>query len=101
MTTFQTSDLPASINSVEKLAVWAGMVLNHLYPQATAIEATGDAERVAQSSMFEVTAEEPTQWRNIVRLSVPLDRNWQRGAAKVWANAQDIGSSSIPTEFKS
>ena len=101
MTTFQSTDLPASVNTVEKLAVWAATVLNHLYPETTAIEATGDGERVAQASPFEVTAVEPTQWRHIARTSIPLNRNWQRGASKLWANAEDLGSSSIPTEFKS
>lgn len=101
MTAFQTTDLPASINTVEKLAVWAGTVLNHLYPNVTAIEATGLAERVAQSGPFEVTAVDPPQYRNIVRLSIPVNRNWQRGASKLWANAEDIGTAAIPTEFKS
>lgn len=101
MTAFQTTDIPASVNTVEKLAVWAQTVLNHLYPQVTAVEASGLAERVAQASPFEVTAVEPSQWRYISRTSIPLDRNWQRGSSKIWANAQDLGSASIPTEFKS
>ncbi|MEM6837681.1 MAG: glucose-6-phosphate dehydrogenase [Cyanobacteria bacterium P01_C01_bin.120] len=101
MTAFQTTDIPASVNTVEKLAVWATTVLNHLYPTVTAIEATGLAERVAQAGPFEVTAVDPPQWRNIARTSVPLNKNWQRGASKIWTHAEDLGSSSIPTEFKS
>lgn len=101
MTAFSTSDLPASINTVEKLHVWASTVLNHLYPTQTAIEATGNAERVAQASPFEVTASDPPQWRHISRGSIALNRNWQRGASKIWTHAEDIGSASIPTEFKS
>lgn len=101
MTAFQTTDIPASVNTLEKLHVWSATVLNHLYPTVTAIEATGLAERVAQSGPFEVTAVDPPQWRNIARVSVPLNKNWQRGDSKIWANAEDLGSSSIPTEFKS
>ena len=101
MTTFQTTDIPASVNTLEKLQVWAATVLNHLYPQVTAIESTGNADRVAQSAPFEVTAVDPSQWRNISRTSIPLNRNWQRGNSKIWANAEDLGSASIPTEFKS
>jgi len=101
MTAFQTTDIPASVNTLEKLHVWSGTVLNHLYPTVTAIEATGLAERVAQSGPFEVTAVDPSQWRNITRTSIPINRNWQRGASKIWANAEDIGTAAIPTEFKS
>lgn len=101
MTAFTTTDIPASVNTVEKLAVWCATVLNHLYPTVTAVEATGLAERVAQSGPYEITATDPPQWRNVARLSIPLNANWQRGASKIWANAEDIGSSSIPTEFKS
>lgn len=101
MTAFSTTDIPASVNTLEKLHVWSSTVLNHLYYNTTAVEATGLAERTAQAAPFEVTAVDPTQWRHISRVSVPLDRNWQKGASKVWANAQDLGSSAIPTEFKS
>jgi hypothetical protein len=101
MTAFQTSDLPSTINTVEKLVVWGQTVLNNLYPEVTSVEATGKAERVAQSGPFEVTAVEPTQWRSIGRTSIPLNRSWQRGVGKMWTHAEDIGSASIPTEFKS
>lgn len=101
MTAFSSADLPSSINSVEKLSVWCATVLNHLYPGTTAIEATGNAERVAQSAPFFITATTPPEWRVISRNSIKLNSNWQRGTAKIWANAEDIGSASIPTEFKS
>lgn len=100
MTAFTPSDIPASVNTVEKLHVWSGTLLNHLYPTVTAIEATGNAERVAQSGPYEVTAVDPPQWRNITRASIPLSKNWQR-SGKIWEHGEDIGSVAIPTEFKS
>lgn len=99
MTAFTTSDLPASINTVEKLAVWASMVLTHLNPSITTIEATGNAQRVATSAPFEITAVDPLEWRNIARLSIKLHPNWIR-QGKRWEHAQDLGSASIPAEFK-
>lgn len=101
MTAFVTTDLPASVNTVEKLAVWSATVLNHLYPDLTAIEENGQAELTAQASPFLINAVSPSQWRNIQRLSIPLDRNWQRGNDGIWASCQDLGSSAVPTEFKS
>lgn len=101
MTTFLTTDLPSSINSLEKLAVWASTVLNHLNTNQTAIEQTGNAQLTATSAPFYITASDPATWRNISRLSIPLDKNWQRGTGKIWTFAQDLSSSAIPTEFKS
>ena len=101
MTGFVTADIPASINTVEKLHAWTSTILNHLYPGVTAIEENGQAELVATAAPFQITAISPPQWRFIDRCSMPLNSNWQRGAGKLWANVEDLGSASIPTEFKS
>lgn len=100
MTAFTTTDLPSSIDTVEKLALWCGSVLNNLYPSVTAIEGVGNASRVAQSQPFEVTAVEPTQWRFITRQSIPLNRTWQEGTQPIWNYAENLGNSSIPNNFK-
>ena len=100
MTAFQTSDIPSGVNSLEKLVVWAGTILNELYTSTTAIEATGSAERVAQSAPYLITAVSTPQWRVITRTSIPLDPNWRR-TNKMWLSAQDLGSAAIPTEYKS
>lgn len=101
MVAFSTADLPSSINTVEKLQVWATTVLQHLHPTLTAIEATGSAERCCAAAPFFITATDPAVWRYISRTSIPIDSNWQRGTAKIWTFAKDLSSSSIPAEFKS
>jgi hypothetical protein len=101
MVAFQASDLPSSINSVEKVAAWAATVLQHLHPTLTVIEATGSAERAATASPFYIVASDPQTWRYIARQSLKLDPNWQRGTTKIWANVQDLSNQAIPTEFKS
>jgi hypothetical protein len=100
MTAFSTSDLPASINSVEKLYAWCATVLQHLYPTTTVIESTGVAERAISAAPFFVSASDPATWRYISRGSIKLTSTWQR-TGKIWQYAEDIGSSAIPTEFKS
>ena len=101
MTGFLTSDLPASINTVEKLHAWSSTVLNHLYRDSSDIEENGQAQFLAQSSPFLITAVSPSKWRLISRTSILLNPNWQKGSSKIWANAEDIGSAAIPVEFKS
>jgi len=94
------SDVPAGVNSLEKLSVWSSTILNDLFPTLTAIESTGVADRVAQSAPFFITASDPATWRVISRTSIPLQPTWRR-SSKLWLFANDIGSSSIPTEYKS
>lgn len=101
MTVFnKDTDLPANINSVEKLAAWASSVLTFLYPNQTAIEQSGGADRVTQLGVYYITASDPPVWRMITRLSVELDPNFQKGG-KDWTFVRDLGTASIPPEFKS
>jgi hypothetical protein len=101
MTVFAATDLPSTINSVEKLEVWATTVLQHLYSSMTVIESTGNAELAVSAAPFFITASDPDVWRYITRTSIALNSNWQRGAGKIWTHALDLGNSAIPTEFKS
>jgi hypothetical protein len=100
MVAFAKADLPDSVNSVEKLAVWVSTLLEHLHPELTVIEATGASERAAASAPWKITAASPPTWRNISRMSIQLDSTWQRGG-KIWNFAQDLSGATIPTEFKS
>ena len=100
MVAFSAADLPASINSVEKLSVWATTVLNNLHFQQTIQEAPGVIERVAVSQPFPITSTEPYKWRYVGRVSVELSSNWQ-GNGKVWEHAQPLSASTIPLDFKS
>lgn len=101
MTAFSPSDLPASVNTVEKLAVWASTVLNDLNPNLTVIESTGQSQLAATSYPFRITASDPPAWRVISRTSIVLGDTWRRGNGKIWTYAQDLGTAPIPTEYKS
>jgi hypothetical protein len=100
MVAFVTADIPSSINTLEKLTVWSCTILNELFPTQTAIEATGNANRTAESGPFLITAVDPPQWRIISRTSIPVNGQWRRGTGKIWTFVQDLGTASIPTEYK-
>lgn len=100
MTAFTRTDIPATIDTVEKLAVWVDTLLNHLNPNETAIEATGVAERICQSAPYFITATNPPVWKNIARTSIVLSPNFQK-TGKLWEHAQAISTTAIPVEFKS
>jgi hypothetical protein len=99
MSAFSPSDLPDSINTVEKLHIWSCMVLQHLNPELTVIEVNGALDRAMLSQPWFITATNPPVWRNISRSSIQLNSNWQRGG-KLWTYAQELSSATIPGEFK-
>lgn len=100
MVAFSRSDLPDSVNSLEKLEIWVVTALQHLHPDTTAIETSGGSERVILSAPFFIPAATPPTWRNIARSSIPLSANWQRGG-KIWNYALDLSGATLPAEFKS
>lgn len=101
MVAFTPTDLPSSINSVEKLAVWSMTVLQHLHPELTVVEAPGQSQLAVTAQPYFITVAEPPTWRYVARGSIALNANWQRGASKLWTHAIDLSNQSIPTEFKS
>jgi hypothetical protein len=100
LTAFTTNDLPPGIDTVEKLSAWCSSVLNYLYFDSTVVENSGAGTRPAQSAPFEITAADPIQWRLISRQSLRLNKNWI-SSGKIWNYVEPLGSSNIPTDFKS
>jgi hypothetical protein len=101
MTAFSANDIPAEIDTVEKLEVWCSTLLSNLYPNLTAVESTGSAVRVVTSGPFFITASDPSTWRTISRASIALSNEWQGGGNQIWAYAQPFGNLAIPASFKS
>jgi hypothetical protein len=100
MTAFNTSQLPASVTTVERLLVWATLVLHDLYPDETVIEYPGQLDRVIQSTPLFITASQPATWRHIGRTSVPMAKELTRGN-KLWTYVQEIGTLPVPGEYQS
>ena len=99
MTDFSINDLPATINTVEKLTVWGTTILNDLYPELTIIEAPGQAVRNAQAAPIQITATNPSSWAYVARVTIPLSGTWRR-ADRIWLPVQNLGTSPIPSEYK-
>lgn len=100
MVAFTRTDIPATVDTVEKLAVWVETLLNNLFPNETAVESTGTAERICQAAPFYFTASNPPAWRYVSRHSIAMSPNFQR-AGKIWEHAQAISTTAtIPPDFK-
>ncbi len=106
MTAFTRADIPASIDTVEKLAVWVGNLLGFLNPRVTATEGTKDADativRVSQFSPYFISAvPDDYHWRAVARQSIRLNSTWQSGGTKIWTHAIELSTTVIPSDFKS
>jgi hypothetical protein len=101
MTVFTSADIPASVNTLEKLAVWVSQALSNLNQQTAVQELSGLNQPVAVAQIFEYDDGGQKKWRFVGRQSIELSPNWQTGATKLWANAQILSASALPTDFKS
>lgn len=105
MTAFAKTDIPATIDTLEKLTVWCAETLQYLYPNLVTIEALDEDgnpinSRVAESSKFFLTAPTTPEWRHLSRFSIPLS-NAHQVSGKIWEHAGNLGTSAIPTGMKS
>lgn len=98
MTALTKAQIPDSINTVEKLAVWVDTLLQHLNAATLVVEAAGGQDRAIVSQPWFISADNPPRWRVISRSSIEIDANWQRGG-KIWTFAREINTATIPSEF--
>lgn len=97
MTPLTKAQIPNSINTVEKLAAWATVLLAQLYPEQTALEGDGAAERVAQFGTYYVPNNNTN--RILARVSLPIANDYLTTGAKVWDATTSLGESTIPANF--
>jgi hypothetical protein len=92
------TDIPSSINTVEKLAVWSANVLFNLNSGVTAVEGDNYTQRAAQSGNFYIAATDLT--RHVARQSIELDAAYSIGAAKPWAYAKELSQKPLTADMK-
>lgn len=96
MTAFVAANLPSTVNSLEKLAVWVSLALSQINPSLAVIETTGESTKVAQTALFRAS---DNTVRLSVRLSVPIDPNYAINTVKFWGNAQDLSNTTLPAAY--
>lgn len=99
MTAFATTDIPSSINTLEKLATWAGLALQRCNPNTVVLEAQGlTPERVASCILFKA---DDNSTRIGIRLSLEVDAGYGENPAKFWTNVKELPQSALlPAAFK-
>lgn len=98
MTAFTKDDLPASIDSLAKLAAWVGIASHSINKDVTIIEGSGSPALAAQFGTYFV--QETSTPIVIVRQSIKLSPEYAYGSSKLWTYAQEISSDDLPDEFR-
>lgn len=100
MTVFdKTTDLPASVNTLEKLCCWALLVAYKLHKNDSYPE-TATTGLTPIVTLQQGLAENETE-RLIFRISLPLNADWATSALKLWTQTEVLANATIPTSFKS
>lgn len=104
MTQFLSNQIPATITTVEQLAVWCMEILQYLYPNDLTIEFLDEAgepidRRSVEAGIFFYTAPFPPEWRHSSRFTIAVSDNYKK-TGHIWDHVDILGNLPIPAEMK-
>lgn len=100
MTAFdKTTDLPLSVDTLEKLVTWALLATYKLHKTDEVLEAD-EVGLVPVITLQQGLAADETE-RLIFRISLELNPDWSTNAAKLWTQTMIFANAAIPVSFKS
>jgi hypothetical protein len=99
MTTFTTANIPANVNTLEELAVWAISALAEINPTATITTAPGAAETVISAYPFTFRNQPTLPERMVLVAYLPLVPGW-RSVGKLFSNGvSEISTTALPISY--
>lgn len=93
------TDLPESVNTVEKLFVWSASLLGEMFPESD-IKLTGSTNPISRLD-YGVSADFEQVPNYAVSFYLPLEDDWRSNGNKIWENVMTIGNIAVPTAYKS
>lgn len=98
MTAFnKTTDLPASVDTIEKLAFWSLQALYEMHKNDDYGEITGEQTPII--TFQQGLSAEGTE-RGIFRISLKMAANWASTGLKLWRNTEVFANGTIPAAYK-
>ena len=93
------TDIPAQIDTIERLAMWACMSLRRVNPTLSVIEiANQTAEKVAQTALVQA---DDGSIRFVGRLSIEISPDYaEDNTTKLWTKALEFSNTVLPEGFK-
>lgn len=99
MTAFTTANIPANVNTLEELAVWAISALAEINPTATITTAPGAAETVVSAYPFTFRNQATNPERMVLVAYLPLVPGW-RSVGKLFSNGvTEISTTALPSSY--
>lgn len=98
MTAFASNQIPAYVNTIEKLAAWSCSILADLNPTQSIVTGPGQSERLAQSYPLFFANNTPATERLVVVAYLPLPTDY-RGQGSTHKAALELGNASIPGSY--
>lgn len=90
------SQVPAQINTVEKLHAWTGLLLHRSNSTLKVLEAANYSDYACQNSLF--TADDGTE-RLVIRVNLKLNPEYATGATKIWNSILPFAEIAIPAAY--
>jgi len=101
MTSFQRSQIPDSVNTVEKLAAWSLSILAELNSDSRIAVNAGTLDAVAAAGSFSFPLQETRPVRYVVTAYLPLDPTFRSGG-NVWeGSVLELAEGVIPGGYLS
>ena len=101
MTSFNPSQIPSSVNTVEECLVWCAQILSEQNQNTSVIVGPGEAARVIEAIPVFLREQTTKPERFAVIAYLPLAAGW-RGNGKIYANGvEELTAGTIPTAFTS
>jgi hypothetical protein len=109
MTALITSQIPSSINTLEKLFLWSAYSLAYINQQTQLFETETDQVIAAQVNIYPVNSPQNSvagaaivrEYRAIVRFGLAIDKEHLTGDLPPWMYAKDLSNTVLPATFSS
>lgn len=97
MTAFATSNIPATVNTLEELIVWACGAFYQLHKNTRYQESDASPLIPIVTAQDGLAADKSE--RIIFRVSIPLNDGWRESTNKIFAEALEVSNTAIPAAF--
>lgn len=109
MTAIVLSQIPASIDTLEKLHLWTAYSLAYVNQQTQLFETETDRVTAAQVNIYPVNAPQNSvagativrEYRAIVRFGLAIEKEHLTGDLPPWMYAKELSTTVLPTTFSS
>ena len=93
-----STDIPAQINTLERLAMWSIMALRRVNPTLSVIEVADQSpEKVAQTALAQT---DDGNIRFVGRVSLEMDPIYaEDNSTKLWTKALELSNTQLPAAF--